>query len=154
MTDALHTTSSEETARVGETLAAELKGGELILLHGPLGAGKSTLASGIGRGLGVRRWRGSPTFTLIHEYSTVPVLVHADLYRIDEAGVDDLGLDEYAGPDTVLAVEWPERGYERLLRLDIRRVIDIALAIADEETRLIRVTRADVPTEARVSARL
>jgi tRNA threonylcarbamoyladenosine biosynthesis protein TsaE len=151
MTDALRTTSSEQTARLGETLACELHGGELVLLRGPLGAGKSTLASGIGRGLGVRRWRGSPTFTLVHEYSTIPSLVHADLYRIDEAEVDDLGLDEHAGPDSVLAVEWPERAYERLLRLNIRRVIDIDLEIADQETRLIRVTRTDVPPGTRIS---
>ena len=66
--------------------------------------------------------------------------------------MEDLGLDEYVGPASVLAIEWPERAYQRVLQLDVRKVIEIDLEVADEDTRLIRIRRTDVLSETKLSA--
>jgi tRNA threonylcarbamoyladenosine biosynthesis protein TsaE len=96
---------------LGARLAATLPAGAVLLLHGPLGAGKTALVRGLATGLGLSEEDvSSPTFTLVHEYrgGRLP-LFHADLYRLpDGATLDDLGLDEVAA-DGILAVEWPER---------------------------------------------
>ena len=90
-----HTQSEEETIALGEKLAAELPPKAVVLLIGNLGAGKTTLAKGIVKGLGAAQPDevSSPTFTLIHEYG--PSVYHIDLYRLDRAEqVATLGLDE------------------------------------------------------------
>jgi len=80
-----------------------------VLLFGELGTGKTVLVRGIGDALGVTRVR-SPSFTLINEYHAGCFsIVHADLYRLEPDGVDDLGLEEYHETQCVLLVEWPER---------------------------------------------
>ena len=104
------TRSEEETIALGETLAAELPANIAVLLIGNLGAGKTTLAKGIVKGLGAAQPDevSSPTFTLIHEYS--PRVYHIDLYRLDRAEqVATLGLDEIFERDAVVLVEWGER---------------------------------------------
>ena len=131
--------SPEETLELGRRLAGRLRGGELVALSGPLGAGKSVLARGIGDGLGVTRWRGSPTFVLVHEYQTVPALYHLDLYRLAAAEVEELGLEEYARPDAVLVVEWPERAPDGLASLQPRVRIDVELSHLSADERGIRV---------------
>ena len=106
------TTHSEaETAAVGRELAPTLGAGDVLLLHGDLGAGKTAFVRGLAEGLGVPRDEvSSPTFTLIQEYRSGRVpLFHVDLYRIeDPREFDELGLDEIA-EDGVLAIEWAER---------------------------------------------
>jgi len=107
-----HTTRSEdETAAVARTLAAALKAGDVVLLHGDLGAGKTAFVRGLAEGLGVAREDvSSPTFTLVQEYrgGRLP-LFHVDLYLLnDPREIDDLGLDEIA-LDGVLAIEWAEK---------------------------------------------
>ncbi len=107
-----HTTHSEvETATVGRELAATLSSGDVLLLYGDLGAGKTAFVRGLAEGLGVHRDEvSSPTFTLIQEYrgGRLP-LFHVDLYRIDDPReFDELGLDEMA-EEGVLAIEWAER---------------------------------------------
>jgi tRNA threonylcarbamoyladenosine biosynthesis protein TsaE len=105
------TTSEDETAAVGRDLAATLSAGDVLLLHGDLGAGKTAFVRGLAEGLGVPRDEvSSPTFTLIQEYRGGRLtLFHVDLYRIeDPREFDELGLDEIA-EDGVLAVEWAER---------------------------------------------
>lgn len=96
---------------VGARLAAALPPGTVLLLHGPLGAGKTALVRGLALGLGLAEDDvSSPTFTLVHEYrgGRLP-LFHADLYRLpDGTWLDDLGLDDEAA-NGILAVEWPER---------------------------------------------
>src|SRR5271155_864551 len=90
-----HTQSEEETIAAGEKLATELPPKAVVLLSGNLGAGKTTLAKGIVKGLGAAQPDevSSPTFTLIHEYS--PSVYHIDLYRLDTlAQVATLGLEE------------------------------------------------------------
>jgi tRNA threonylcarbamoyladenosine biosynthesis protein TsaE len=105
------TRSEEETSAVGRGLAALLSAGDVLLLYGDLGAGKTAFVRGLAEGLGVSRDEvSSPTFTLIQEYrgGRLP-LFHVDLYRIeDPREFDELGLDEIA-EDGVLAIEWADK---------------------------------------------
>ena len=115
--------SAEQTRAIGERLGRRLRPGDLVLLHGDLGAGKTTLAQGIARGLGVFGPVQSPTFTLVNELDgRTPDgrsirLYHLDLYRLagDDAELDSFGFDDYlAPPDGVALIEWPERAAARL----------------------------------------
>ncbi len=103
--------SPEETQRIGQALGELAQGGDVFLLSGGLGVGKTCLTQGIAWGLGVQDHARSPTFVLMTEYQGRLPLYHADLYRlsaIDE--LYDLGLDEYVDDsDGVLVVEWAER---------------------------------------------
>ncbi|MGB9886143.1 MAG: tRNA (adenosine(37)-N6)-threonylcarbamoyltransferase complex ATPase subunit type 1 TsaE [Moorellales bacterium] len=98
----------EDTRRLGETLGRLVQNGQVICLHGGLGAGKTVLAQGIARGLEVSEPVTSPSFTLVHEYQGRLPLYHLDLYRLEPEAVWDLGLAEYLGQG-VTVVEWPER---------------------------------------------
>ena len=99
------------TEALGEQLAATLRAGDVVLLSGPLGAGKTAFVRGLARGLGLGAAEvSSPTFTLIHEYRGGRLtLFHVDLYRLSSSSADDLGLQELGVDDGVLAIEWPER---------------------------------------------
>ena len=136
------TRTATETQALGTALAADLRGGDVVLLRGDLGAGKTTLAQGIARGLGVPGAVQSPTFTLIAEYDAPGLgpdgrLVHVDLYRLESAAdVASIGLDDYLDhPATVTVVEWPERtdlsGFPRHWV--------ITLVINDDESREISI---------------
>src|SRR5918995_4815895 len=105
------TTSEAETAAVARDLAASLSPGDVLLLSGDLGAGKTAFVRGLAEGLGIDPGEvSSPTFTLLHEYRGGRLtLYHADLYRLDHTGTEDLGLEEAGASDGVLAIEWPER---------------------------------------------
>jgi tRNA threonylcarbamoyladenosine biosynthesis protein TsaE len=117
----LHPRNKAEMLLLGEKLGELLVGGEVILLNGELGSGKTTLTRGIGRGLGIERGVRSPTFQLLREYPGRLKLHHADLYRIGGmAEADELGLDELPNRDGVLVVEWAERGFERSDSLSIQ----------------------------------
>ena len=118
-----HTETEEETIALGEKLAAELPPDAVVLLIGQLGAGKTTLAKGIVKGLGAALPDdvSSPTFTLIHEYS--PNVYHIDLYRLDTAEqVGTLGLEEIFDRRAVVLIEWGERFPELMpeQRIEIR----------------------------------
>ena len=105
-----HTESEEETIALGEKLAAELPRKAVVLLIGNLGAGKTTIAKGIVKGLGAAQPAevSSPTFTLVHEYS--PAVYHIDLYRLDTpAQVATLGLEEIFDRKAVILIEWGEK---------------------------------------------
>jgi tRNA threonylcarbamoyladenosine biosynthesis protein TsaE len=110
-TDTVTTHSEAETAAAGRDLAVTLSAGDVVLLYGDLGAGKTAFVRGLAEGLEVPPADvSSPTFTLVQEYrgGRVP-LVHVDLYRLDDSReIDDLGLDEIAA-GAVLAIEWAER---------------------------------------------
>ncbi|MEM7049675.1 MAG: tRNA (adenosine(37)-N6)-threonylcarbamoyltransferase complex ATPase subunit type 1 TsaE [Acidobacteriota bacterium] len=103
--------SEEETRRVGELLAPELSPAGILLLTGDLGAGKTVLAQGIGRGLGIDPAEiQSPTYTLVREHrGSRGGLVHLDLYRLEAAEVADLGIEEILAGPAVKVVEWPDR---------------------------------------------
>ncbi len=115
--------TAEEMRALGERLARQLRAGDLVVLSGGLGAGKTTLAQGIGRGLGVRAPVLSPTFVIarVHRDGRVPV-VHVDAYRLSSvAEVDDLDLDASL-EESVTLVEWGEGLVEDLSgdRLEVR----------------------------------
>lgn len=105
------TGSEDETQAVARELAASLNAGDVLLLSGELGAGKTAFVRGLAEGLGIDPGEvSSPTFTLLHEYRGGRLnLYHADLYRLDKAATDDLGLEESGVRDGVLAIEWPDR---------------------------------------------
>jgi len=106
-----HATHSEaETTALGRALGARLRAGDVVLLAGPLGAGKTAFVRGLAEGLGASPDDvASPTFAIVHEYAgTTVMLRHVDLYRLTPAEADDLGLDEMSTA-AVMAVEWPDR---------------------------------------------
>ena len=104
------TRSEEATSAEGERLAARLAAGDVVLLRGELGAGKTAFVRGIARGLSAPPDAvSSPTFTLVQEYRGRVALYHVDLYRLKPEEVADLGLDELMESGGVLAIEWAER---------------------------------------------
>ena len=132
------TRSEDETAAVGRELAATLRAGDVLLLYGDLGAGKTAFVRGLAEGLGVSRDEvSSPTFTLIQEYRGGRLtLFHVDLYRIeDPREFDELGLEEMA-EDGVMAIEWAER-----LPGPPRNAVRISLEHAGENERRIAISR-------------
>jgi tRNA threonylcarbamoyladenosine biosynthesis protein TsaE len=110
MTVELHTTTPSATRRIGERIGRMLRPGDVVLLSGELGTGKTVLAQGIGRGLGIRDPIKSSSFIIMNEYQGPQLrMYHADLYRLeDPQQVAELALDELAA-NGVLVVEWPER---------------------------------------------
>ncbi len=112
MSDALafHTHGPEETQELGKRLGATAQVGDLILLEGGLGAGKTTLAQGIAWGAGVTGYAHSPTFVIVHEYAGRIPLYHVDLYRIEEGDLEahDLGIEDMLA-DGACMVEWSEK---------------------------------------------
>jgi tRNA threonylcarbamoyladenosine biosynthesis protein TsaE len=103
------TTSERETEAAGEALAHRLSAGDVVLLTGPLGAGKTAFARGLAAGLGCDlSGVSSPTFTIVQHYPGPIPLQHVDLYRLSPAEVDDLLLEDLMD-DAVMAVEWPDR---------------------------------------------
>jgi tRNA threonylcarbamoyladenosine biosynthesis protein TsaE len=107
-----HTTKSEtETQAVAAALAARLRPGDVLLLHGDLGTGKTAFVRGLAAGLGINPDEvTSPTFTLVHEYrgGRLPI-VHVDLYRLGGTDLDEIGLDEALARTGIVAIEWAER---------------------------------------------
>ena len=105
------TNSAAETRALGEKLASRLKAGDVVVLEGELGAGKSELARGIARGLGVTETVTSPSFTILNVYESGRCpLYHFDWYRLEsEEELYELGMDEYLGGDGIAVVEWAER---------------------------------------------
>jgi tRNA threonylcarbamoyladenosine biosynthesis protein TsaE len=102
--------SLAQTQRLGTRLGKLLRGGELLLLDGDLGTGKTTLTQGIAEGLGVQEVVSSPTFTLLKEYTGRLPLYHFDLYRLeDPREVLDLGFEEYFESSGVCVVEWAQK---------------------------------------------
>ena len=110
----LATGGEEETRAVGERLGRVLRKGDVLLLRGDLGTGKTCLTQGIGRGLDCTTPVNSPSFVLMNEYEGREKLFHVDLYRIEDVEeLDGLGLWDYAEKG-VLVIEWPERGADLL----------------------------------------
>lgn len=109
----------EQTRRIGARLGQLLKGGETLCLEGNLGAGKTVLAQGIGRGWGAANPLISPTFVLVRQHQRPAgdqMLLHVDFYRLEDSSrVWGLGLEEWLeNPDVVTMIEWPERAMEIL----------------------------------------
>jgi tRNA threonylcarbamoyladenosine biosynthesis protein TsaE len=131
------TRSAAETEELGARIAARLRPGDVVLLSGELGTGKTTLVRGACRALGVPGPVTSPTFTIGQRYEggRLPVS-HLDLYRLQTMeGEDPALLDDYLRPNGVGFVEWPGAGSGRL----DRPVLEVRLAHVDEERRRIEV---------------
>jgi tRNA threonylcarbamoyladenosine biosynthesis protein TsaE len=137
MRDQVEVATAEEMRALGCRLAVGLRAGDLLVLSGPLGAGKTTLVQGIGNGLGVRGPITSPTFVIARVHPSLrggPALVHADAYRLDGAAeIDDLDLDSGTA-SSVTAVEWGGGLAEGLS--DNRLEISIELAGAARTVRI------------------
>ena len=132
----LTTKGADETAAVGQAVGSQLRAGDLVVLTGDLGTGKTTFAKGVARALGVTQPVTSPTFTIVQEYDGPVPIAHVDIYRLQRVQeVHDLGLEEMLD-DRVVLVEWgdvvapllpPER-------------VDVQLTIGDEpDTRTIDI---------------
>lgn len=99
--------SVEDTYKLAKNVAENLKGGEIILLEGELGAGKTTFTKGLAKALGIIDEVVSPTFIMMREYQGKLPLYHFDLYRIgDEEELDELGLKDYLYGEGVCVIEW------------------------------------------------
>lgn len=105
----IKTFSIEETVEIGTKLGKLLGGGEIILLSGDLGTGKTAFTSGIAKGLNIAGYITSPTFTIVNEYEAQIPLYHFDVYRInDSEEMYEIGFDEYINSDGVTVIEWAE----------------------------------------------
>lgn len=132
-------TDAAETRAFGTRLAQQLRVGDVVLLHGDLGAGKTTLTQGIAQGLGVTEPVQSPTFTLVAEHlgytaDGAPIrLYHLDLYRLGgEDDLEEIGFDDLLAPrDGISIIEWPERAGRWLPE----RFILVSIEPIREETR-------------------
>jgi tRNA threonylcarbamoyladenosine biosynthesis protein TsaE len=128
--------SEHATQEIARQISATLRPGDVVLLSGDLGAGKTTFVRGLAEGLGIDPGEvSSPTFTLVHEYRGARMtLYHADLYRLEKTATDDLGLEEIGVHDGVLAIEWPDR-----LTHDMPGALRVTLEVVDDSTRRITV---------------
>jgi tRNA threonylcarbamoyladenosine biosynthesis protein TsaE len=134
---AVETSGEAETAAAGEQLAHGLRIGDVVLLSGELGAGKTAFVRGLAHALGVPEEEvTSPTFTLVQEYRAPRVvLFHVDLYRLSPREVEDLGLDEMMG-EGILAIEWPDRWAD-----PPARVYDVQIEHRGGDRRVVRIGR-------------
>jgi tRNA threonylcarbamoyladenosine biosynthesis protein TsaE len=135
------TETPDHTSRLGLEIGKQLRPGSVVALHGPLGAGKTTLVKGIARSLNIAEAVTSPSFTLIAEYEGSregnPVtLYHIDLYRISHPQeIEDLGMEEILNGEGICVIEWAEKAAEYLPESTVRVVI----VIGDGEIRQIEI---------------
>lgn len=119
------TRSPEETQRLGEIIGKSALPGDVLLLEGKLGAGKTCLTQGIARGLGIDEYVLSPTFVIMREFYGRLPLYHIDLYRLDTIEESlDLGLDDYLYGNGICVVEWAEKALNILPRKHLMMRID------------------------------
>ncbi|MEO6213762.1 MAG: tRNA (adenosine(37)-N6)-threonylcarbamoyltransferase complex ATPase subunit type 1 TsaE [Vicinamibacterales bacterium] len=137
MTSEFLSRSEEETSAAGESLGQSLHAGDVVLLFGDLGAGKTAFVRGLARGVDAPGEDvSSPTYTLIQHYRGRLTLHHVDLYRLEPREADDLGLDELVAGRDVVAIEWAERWNGRPAG-----VIEVRVEDAGEDQRRIRIER-------------
>ncbi len=135
------TRSEAETEALATELAASFRGGEVVLLSGELGAGKTVFVRGLARGVGADPEDvASPTFVLLTRYAGRLTLHHADLYRLGGGGDDrELGLEELPGPLGVLAIEWAERLSAH--PWDPALAVRVTLEHAGDDARRVRIEK-------------
>jgi len=130
------TFSPEDTQELGQKLAALLKPGDVLILTGDLGAGKTCFTQGLGQGLQTEKAVTSPTYNIIKEYQGRFPLYHFDLYRIEEEEMQELGYEEYFYGEGITVIEWPEKAGDLLpsARLEVK------IIKGDGEERIFRLT--------------
>lgn len=137
-----HVYHESETVTLASAFAASLKPGDVVALHGELGAGKSVFCRAVMRALGVTdEALPSPTFSIIQEYEANGCkVVHMDWYRLDTVDeIDMLGVREYFQPPWICLIEWPERAMELLGDAVIR--VTMTVPTADPNSRLIEINQ-------------
>ena len=138
-----HTASAAETEAVGARIAGDLQPGDVVLVSGELGSGKTTLVRGACRELGVTEPVTSPTFTIGHRYRGRWPVSHLDLYRLEGLGPEEPGLlEDYLATDSVSFIEWPaelEGAYEAEALGQVRVARRVELRHAGGDRREIRV---------------
>jgi tRNA threonylcarbamoyladenosine biosynthesis protein TsaE len=140
VTMVIETRSPHETKSWARRLASLLEGGELLGLIGDLGAGKTVFIKGLASGLSLREEDIlSPTFTMIQEHHGRFPLYHIDLYRLEEATLDDLGLREYLFSEGIAAVEW----FERLRGSTEMEYLSVRISYAGANLRRIEFSAVD-----------
>jgi tRNA threonylcarbamoyladenosine biosynthesis protein TsaE len=128
------------TEAIGERLAADLRPGDVVLVSGELGSGKTTLIRGACRALGVAEPVVSPTFTIGRRYRGRVPVSHLDLYRLEELGAEEPGLlDDYLTPDAIAFIEWPGNAGPELDRDEVRIAALIELAHAGGDRREVKI---------------
>jgi tRNA threonylcarbamoyladenosine biosynthesis protein TsaE len=132
------TRSEQETTAEGERLGRTLQAGQVVLLYGDLGAGKTAFVRGLASGVGANPDDvSSPTFTIVQEYpGSAATLYHVDLYRLDPPEVDDLGLEDLVAGEGIVAIEWAERWKGRPSG---HGVVEVSIADDGEDRRKIRI---------------
>ena len=132
----LKSRSAGETRRIGASLGRHLEPGDILLLCGDLGTGKTCLTQGIAKGLGITEYVRSPTFVLVSIHQGRLPLYHIDIYRLDQvAEVIDLGLEEYLAGDGVSVIEWADKALEVFPQSCLRVTLDYE----GENERLLRL---------------
>ncbi len=136
------TNSPEETLDLGTRIGVSLKGGEIFLLSGDLGAGKTLLTKGIVEGVtpGSSSSVVSPSFTLVNIYNARLDIIHVDLYRLDSEEIYNLGLEDFMDKDHVMVVEWAERARGYFMG----DIVEILIHHLGEHLRKITIT-SDIP---------
>ena len=135
---AILSSSEQDTRSIASAFARDLAMGTVLLLSGDLGAGKTAFVRGLAEGLGIDPDEvTSPTFTLVHEYrgGRLP-LIHVDLYRLDRADLDEIGLDQDLAATGVVAIEWSER-----LSRSIAGAVTVSIADLGGDQRSIDITQ-------------
>jgi tRNA threonylcarbamoyladenosine biosynthesis protein TsaE len=134
---AVETNTESETEAAGESFARTLRAGDVVLLFGDLAAGKTAFVRGMARGVGAAADEvSSPTFTIVQEYAgAAATLYHVDLYRLEPAEIDDLGLEDLVSGDGIVAIEWADRWKDRPDDVTEVRIEDLG-----EDRRRIRIT--------------
>lgn len=136
----LNSCCAEDTQRIGRVIGEHAQAGDIVLLVGDLGAGKTTLTQGILWGLGSVEYARSPTFVLATEYEGRIHLYHIDLYRLDNIqDMSDLGLDEYLYGEGITVVEWADKG----TGLFPEDTLKVSLKSSGEDTRVIKFEYLD-----------
>jgi tRNA threonylcarbamoyladenosine biosynthesis protein TsaE len=127
--------TAEETLALGMKMGQCIKQGDVIALHGELGAGKTVFAKGLAKGLQGSEEVTSPTFTLLRQFHGRLTLCHFDLYRIeDEEELEHIGFHDYLGGDNACMIEWPENAPE------INANISVRIYGSGSDERLIEIT--------------
>ncbi len=132
---------------LGRNIGKLLTGGEVVLLHGDLGAGKTLLTKGIAEGLGVEDPSTvvSPSFTLVNVYKARLDIVHVDLYRLESDEIYDLGLEDYMDQEHVIVVEWAEKVNDFFSG----QGVDVTIEYMGESTRKITLNHRRPPADTR-----